>query len=462
MQHFVAILAVTLTGSTVGLVGASPLGPDLLPGLLPSATDASRKAAFTEIAASGDDTYLAPLLDLLALADTQEEWFSVLDAMTPLIGEDARAIDGPWRTITTRLQGEAPLPLPDGYEAFKGELLAQDIDPDFRRFLGPGFASTIRWDEVSWGGVEVDGIPALDDPKVIAAADATYLKDDAPVFGVVLNGKARAYPNQILDWHEMANDEVGGTPISLAWCTLCGAPLVFKASRGEEEPRLTFGSSGLLYRSNKLMYDRATDTLWNQMTGRPVIGERVKQGDVAPLELLNVRTTTWGAWRAEYPDTTTISLDTGIERDYRVGAAYGDYFSSARTMFPVAAPSGRFLPKERIMVAYLDGRPYATSLEELRTGRVMELGAGIHLVSLEPKGSAPHDARLHPMHDALAFATGKHQFKPTEDPRVLTDEDGEEWTVTDAALQHPTKGSCRRVPSHPAFGFSWDAHLARR
>lgn len=463
MQHLAAMLAAALAASTPALGAAQTPPEDLLAGILPSAAVDDRKAAFAEIAASEDETYLAPLLDLLALADTRDEWFSVLDTLTPLIGEDARALEGPWRTITTRLQKNKPLPLPDGYRSFKSELLAQGIDEDFRRFLGPNFGSTVRWDEVSWGGVEVDGIPALDDPKVMAASEASYLADDAPVFGVVLNGEARAYPNQILDWHEMTNDELGGVPISLTWCTLCGAPLVFKASRGEDEPRLTFGSSGLLYRSNKLMYDRATDTLWNQMTGRPVIGKRVERGDVAPLELLNVRTTTWGAWRADYPETTTIRLETGFERDYRVGAAYGEYFSSPRTMFPVAAPSGRYLPKERIMVAYLEGRAVSTTLEDLRKRRVVALGdpkSGLHLVSLEPADGPEHDPKLHPIHDALAFATGARRFKPTSNPRVLTDEDGDSWQVTDAELTHPTKGSCKRVPNHPAFGFSWDAHLA--
>ena len=461
-------MTLPLASLVLPLMGTLVPGNLLLDELLPSATAQARKGALDEIAAAGDSAYVAPLLDLLALADTPEEWYAVLDALSPLIGEDARLLEGPWRTLTKRrLDGKRSGQLgelPPGYGEFKGELLAQEVDPQFRRFLGPKAATTIRLDEVQWGGVKVDGIPALDDPKVIPAKEATYLTDDAPVFGIVIDGEARAYPNQILDWHEMANDELAGVPITLAWCTLCGAPLVFRASRGEGEPRLTFGSSGLLYRSNKLMYDRATDTLWNQITGRPVVGDRVERGDVAPLEILNVRATTWGAWRADYPKTTTLSLATGVDRDYSVGAAYGEYFASAGTMFPVQRTTGRYLPKERIMVAYLNGRAWSTSIDELREQRVVHLGTsseGLHIVSLEAPSETATDTKLHPMHDALAFATGPRRFRATDQPRKLLDALGNQWDVTDTAIVHPTLGRCDRVPNHPAFGFTWDAHLAR-
>lgn len=444
-------------------LGANPAPNQLLQDLLPSASAEARTAALEEIADAGDRAYIVPLLDLLVLADTPEEWYAVLDTLTPLIDEDARALEGPWRTLTTRRQKAGEEDVPVGYAAFKGELIAQEVDPEFRRFLGPEAVSSIRLDEVQWGGVEVDGIPALDDPKVVPAAEATFLAGDAPVFGIVINGEARAYPNQILDWHEMANDRLGGVPISLTWCTLCGAPLVYRASRGEDEPRLTFGSSGLLYRSNKLMYDRATDTLWNQMTGRPVVGKRVKLGDIAPLEQLNVRATTWDVWRADYPETTAVQPDTGIDRDYSVGAAYAEYFGSPGTMFPVRNTSGRYLPKERIMVAYSADRAWSTSIEELRKQRVVRFGpadAGILLVSLEAPDQPAAGPTLHPMLDALAFATGARKFTATDSPRKLKDEDGELWAVTDTGLVHPKKGRCDRVPSHPAFGFAWDAHLA--
>jgi Protein of unknown function (DUF3179) len=163
----------------------------------------------------------------------------------------------------------APYP---GYAGFLADLLAR-IDPRFRRFVHAGIAYEIRIEEIAWGGVIVDGIPALDNPAVIGASAAGYLNSDDPVFGVEINGDARAYPLQIANWHEMVNDVVGGVPVSLAYCTLCGSGILFNGrASGTAEP-FTFGSSGLLYRSNKLMYDRQTDSLWNQFTGRPVMGQ---------------------------------------------------------------------------------------------------------------------------------------------------------------------------------------------
>ena len=159
----------------------------------------------------------------------------------------------------------------DGFDAFKADVMAV-IDPNFRLFLKPGVEHEIRLEEIVWGGVKKDGIPALTNPKHIAAADATYLDDDELVFGIEIAGDARAYPLRILDWHEMLNDVVGGVPVTLAYCTLCGSGILYDARvPGHDEP-FVFGSSGFIYRSNKLMYDQATHSLWHQFTGRPVVG----------------------------------------------------------------------------------------------------------------------------------------------------------------------------------------------
>ena len=126
------------------------------------------------------------------------------------------------------------------------------IDPNFKRFFSPNTQFDIRPEEIVWGGVRVDGIPALDNPKHISVSDASYLQDDDEVFGVEINGDARAYPLRIMGWHEMFNDIVGGVPVSLAYCTLCNAGILFEGDHkdletlGIKEP-FTFGSSGFLY-----------------------------------------------------------------------------------------------------------------------------------------------------------------------------------------------------------------------
>ena len=229
--------------------------------------------------------------------------------------------------------GQRDIQPPPGFVGWKGALLAR-IDPRFSDFLQDDFAYSLRPEEIVWGGVSVDGIPALDNPRMVPSddEDAEYITLDEPVFGLYINGDARAYPLRILDWHEMANDVVGDVPVSIAYCTLCGAAIAYdgRASNGET---YTFGSSGFLYRSNKLMYDRQTRTLWNQLTGEPVLGELV--GEDVGLTILPIVLTSWKSWLEQHPDTLVLSLNTQFGRTYELGAAYGNYFASSDTMFPV-------------------------------------------------------------------------------------------------------------------------------
>lgn len=384
------LLRLVVLGALVP-ASVSPCAPDGVMDLLPGVKEETREAAF--FAASRDDAFVAPLLDLLAFAGTPAEWYRVLDALTPIIGEDARAIDRPWRTLSDRRRAAAPV-LPEGYANFKAELLATEVDPEFRRFLGPTHRTRIDLGSVDWGGVKVDGIPALEDPERAAAAAATELAGHSPVFGVLLNGEAHAYPTEILDWHEMVNDVVGGVPITLSWCTLCGAPVLYRAEVDGE--RATFGSSGLLYNSNKLMYDRATDSLWDQLTGQAVSGPLL--GKAPALEVLPVTTTTWADWVARHPKTTTISRKTGYPRDYRAGAAYGEYFASADTMFPTGSQAKgggpTFEPKQRIVVARRGALRSAVDLDQLESKGVAVPKAGVPdtvFVDLEVRGPARLD-----------------------------------------------------------------------
>ena len=140
------------------------------------------------------------------------------------------------------------------------------------------------------------------------------------VFGVNINGDARAYPLRILDWHEMFNDVVGGVPVSLAYCTLCGSGILYETKLEGFPHPLTLGSSGFLYRSNKLMYDTYTHSLWNQFTGKPVSGPLANSG--IELKVRPVVITTWEKWQKENPSTKVISIDTGYNRNYGTGVAY--------------------------------------------------------------------------------------------------------------------------------------------
>lgn len=244
------------------------------------------------------------------------------------------------------------------YAQFKG-ILYSLIDPRMGNFFPPHVAARIRLDEVEWGGVRVNGIPPLVHPKTLSAKDAGYLDDSDRVFGVAINGEARAYPQRILAWHEMALDHVGGLDLTVVYCTLCGTVIPYR-SRGYE-----FGTSGLLYESSKLMFDSGTNSLWSTLQGEPEIGKLANSG--VALEFQPVVTTNWGEWRGEYPKTTVLSLDTGFTRDYGEGVAYHDYFATDQLMFQVSRTDSRLRNKDEVLVIRLSGkRPLAFSAEYLK------------------------------------------------------------------------------------------------
>jgi hypothetical protein len=356
--------------------------------------------------------------------------------------------------------GSTDLVPPPGFTGWKGKLLGR-IDSGFSSFLPDGALSTIRVEEIQWGGVVVDGIPALDDPKMIPADDADYLKSREPVFGISLNGDNRAYPLRILDWHEMANDIVGGVPVTLAYCTLCGAAIAYDG-RAPNGRTYTFGSSGFLFRSNKLMYDRQTRTLWNQLTGRPVLGDLV--GNDLELKILPVVLTTWEQWLGRHPDTVVLSLDTGHRRNYVPGAAYGHYFSNDTTMFPVWQRSGLLPDKSRIFALRVEDIPKAYPVDRLLSERVVNdtigstpivLAAFGNEVEVEGTSQRAGKVRYSSGAEVRAYERRNAVFKEGQDSNTLVDEVGDKWIITEDALIGPEGRRLDRLGGHLAYWFGW-------
>ena len=322
------------------------------------------------------------------------------------------------------------------------------LDPRFDRFVRPGIKMDIRLEEVTWGGVRVDGIPALVNPKHISPREATWLADSNEVFGVVINGEARAYPLRILNWHEMFNDTVGGVPVALAYCTLCGAGILFdRRVPGRAKP-FTFGSSGLLYRSNKLMYDRETDSMWNQFTGQPVSGKL--RGSGIRLKVLPVVVTSWKKWRERYPNTKVLSLQTGHTRDYSAGAAYGHYFSSPELMFPTVVRDRRLRPKDQVFGVRLPGAQKAWPLKAFGDGKVINDRLGAQPLVLI--GSAA-------TRTVRAYRRGSLQFRAGASPDRLVDQTGGAWRVTPANLIGPQGQKLARIAGHLAYWFAWAGYF---
>jgi hypothetical protein len=225
--------------------------------------------------------------------------------------------------------------------------------------------ASVPVDEILVGGPERDGIPALDRPATLPAAGSAW-PDDAVVLGVVLGGEARAYPVAILDWHELVNDELAGRPILVSYCPLCGTGIVF--DRRVDGRVRRFGVSGLLYRSDLLMYDRESESLWSQISAQAISGPLLGQR----LELLRSRMARFGEWKRSHPASTVLSPETGHPRDY-ARSPYEGYATSEGLAFPVAFERRYHAKMPTLGLRRQDGSARAyPALEILRSGGVVE------------------------------------------------------------------------------------------
>ena len=350
------------------------------------------------------------------------------------------------------------LALHPDYAEFKAQLY-ELIDPRFREYFEKRPKTSIRLDEIRWGGVRRDGIPPLKNPTMISAQAATYLADSAIVFGVALPrsltpgapgtashpaSDVRAYPKRIMAWHEMFKDRIAGRDINGVYCTLCGAMILYDTTVNGVQHEL--GTSGFLYRSNKLMYDHATKSLWSTFDGAPMVGPLVGKGIVLPS--LYVVTTTWGEWKKRHPDTTVLSLQTGHDRDYSEGAAYRNYFASDRLMFGVPKLDAR-LPNKAEVLALRSNEASASPLA---------IAADFLL-----KNPTHHDRHGSRNVVVLTDSTGANRVYESANLRFVNydrkssvqDSNGGAWSVEEDRLVGSGSQTMKRLPAHRAFWFGW-------
>lgn len=332
------------------------------------------------------------------------------------------------------------------YHLFKGRL-HKLIDPKFEKyFVDRQASSTIRLDEVRWGGVVQDGIPPLRGPEMITASEADYLQDDNIVFGIAVNGDVRAYPKRILAWHEMFVDEVGGIPVAGVYCTLCGTVILYKTNHNGVQH--VMGTSGFLYRSNKLMYDQATQSLWNTLWGEPVMGPLVGKG--IKLDYLSVVTTTWGEWKKRHPETKVLSLNTGHRRDYGEGIAYHDYFATDKIMFNVPSLDKRLKNKEEILAIRIPELP----LENLAISNKLLLKNPIYEGKI---GDVQFVVFTDPTGGNRVYKTRGIHFDTYDSESTAIDSTGEKWTIYEDRLEGANGKVLERIPTHRAFWFGYQA-----
>jgi hypothetical protein len=226
--------------------------------------------------------------------------------------------------------------------------------------------SRVPTQEIARGGPPRDGIPAIDKPKFIDAAGADYMKAGDLVLAFGSGAEARAYPLRILVWHEIVNDTVAGQPIVVTYCPLCGTAMIFDRARANGAS--SFGVSGLLYKSDMLMYDRETESLWSQLKMEAVAGSLAG----TKLPLLSSEQLTFAAWREKYPRGKVLSTDTGFERNY-TRDPYGSYDPSKGLMFGVGKVRND-LPHNAWVIGFLVGETaYAVPLDALPDGKTVLL-----------------------------------------------------------------------------------------
>ncbi|MEM8776489.1 MAG: DUF3179 domain-containing (seleno)protein [Pseudomonadota bacterium] len=317
--------------------------------------------ALEEIIQANDPRVVWIMSDIMRFVGSRDLNAVFVDATSKMFGKDLENVNA-WGVVTDHLLAW-DIPAPPRYLEYKRAIFL-NIVPDWDPIFVEG---DIDWRLVSWGGVLIDDrahdatddvcncIPAADNPEVSTAEEATWLKDDDVVFGVEVNGEYRAYPRRIMEVREMVNDTLGGRDLGIPYCTLCGAAQAYFTDDlpdGVERPILR--TSGLLSRSNKVMYDLNTYSVFDTFLGHAVTGPLAEKK--IQLKQATVVTTDWGTWKAQHPETTVLleRYALGRDPDFRNGR------DANGPIFPVGDVDPRLPVHEDIIgVVTASGKPVA-------------------------------------------------------------------------------------------------------
>ncbi len=307
-----------------------------------------------------------------------------------------------------------------------------------------GVKHSIPLDKIKGGGPPKDGIPSIDNPVFADVSGSQFMSDSDTVIGLEINGEAKAYPIFILVWHEIVNDKVGETPVSVTYCPLCYTNQVFERIINGQE--VEFGTSGKLYNSNLLMYDRLTESYWSQALGMAVKGELTGyQLNLVPFDVI-----TWGDWKKLHPNTMVLTTDTGHIRSYATDP-YGNYYTEPRIMFPVEHSDDRMHPKEIIIGFNLDDTYKAYKQNDIESSVIINDSIGeipVMLASLFSENSRAFDRTIDG--DVLDFVY--------VDEKILDMQTNSEWNYDGLSISGEYLGEqLDRLPIEPGFWFEWVA-----
>ena len=375
--------------------------------------------AMETIATSEDPRLVWIIADLMRFV-SQRELTAQLMASSSILFDKRLPNQNHWGVVTDHLIAW-DIPAPPDYLAVKREIFT-NVVPGWERIFVEG---TIDWRHVSWGGVLIDDrpfgtteepcncIPAADNPEVTSAAEATWLDDDDIVFGIEVNGQYRAYPRQIMEVREMVNDTLGGRDLGIPYCTLCGAAQAYftdDVPAGVKRPVLR--TSGLLIRSNKVMYDVETYSVFDTFLGTAVTGPLADKG--VQLKQATVITTDWGTWKEWHPETTVLAEELALGRDFdfRNGRDAGG------PIFPVGDVDPRLSVHEDIIgVVASSGTPVAfqrsAAMIALQQGK--EIAVENIRLELDAGGIRAVDADGSDLGSHQAFWFAWSQFYPGTD-----------------------------------------------
>jgi hypothetical protein len=319
---------------------------------------------------------------------------------------------------------------------------------------------SVPFSEIMSGGPPKDGIRAIDTPQFIGAGAADgWLKPREPVILFVHSGDARAYPIQILIWHEIVNDAVGGLPVAITFCPLCNTAIAF--DRRDQKRTLDFGTTGKLRFSDLVMYDRQTESWWQQATGQAIVGE-LSGAQLIPLP---AQTISWQTFKEAFPGGKVLSRNTGYDRPYGENPYVGYDDISASPFLYRGPKDPRLRPVERVVTVSLGGEDVAYPFSVLeRVGVVNDTVGGQKIVVLFEKGvTSALDRRSIPQSRDIGTAG---VFERTVAGRALTfaaaggrfsdAQTGSTWTILGAAIAGPLAGAHLASVVHGQhFWFAW-------
>lgn len=296
-----------------------------------------------------------------------------------------------------------------------------------------------------------DGIPSLENPKFAGIEEVEdYLADDRYILGVKRGDEVRAYPHQILDWHEIVNDSFENINLAVTLCPLTGTGIVWE--RGGTQ----FGVSGLLFRNNLIPYDRSTNSHWSQMQMRSVEGVRAGEN----IGTVDVVETTWATWKKMYPDSRVLTTETGYDRNYE-GFAYATAAGGNAGLYPVAHPDNRLEPNTRV-----HGLIAENSATEDATVRVYQIGKFGDEISVVHDTLDKEEIMIvgsERLDFTASFKTSVGDsvhlnFEAVQDslPVVMKDQEGNRWNIFGNAVEGPRKGAqLTPTKSYTGYWFAW-------